>query len=230
MSPVHEEGFAISDLYMPNYHFVSFYKFLKDSFTKENIEKMLATIKSHDYFPLILTEGGRYVLEDNVLKEILIASYEILILLVTMTEEYWYILSKKPNKKEIDWYRLVVGNKRATDFLTRIEDNRALFSHNSNNQGAKRNTDPQMLLQILSNYGNWGKIDSSGNLTIHSCILKQKSSKQTTQKSVENEILRSYELSEILANCEKIKTQKLLLNKKYEPFLKSLEKKFFKKS
>ena len=209
----HEEGVSISDFDRMDTKSVPIFNYLfSDRFSKRDIEKILKGMERNSDIQLRVSETGRYILEDNVLKELLIVCGSILKYLVGIMAKYWFILTKIPrNKQESDWFRFVVGHKNATDFFSDIVDNRS----------KKRSI---IDLYIQCRYSWEAKSDPQ----FSDKLLNRESRNLFTRRGMTKKILEdSLELKLIHSKCEKIHKdyhiRHLLLDKKYQPFLKSLE-------
>ena len=126
-----KKGFSIEDLDREDFQFSAIHNILRldNRFTKSEIGEMLEELKKHDDIilrPAIGSDGKevRYDIEDDVLKELLIWCFNILRSYVSMMNQYWFILGKKPKPEEAQWLNFVVGEKAALDIFTTSDKNR----------------------------------------------------------------------------------------------------------
>ena len=90
---------------------------------------MLEELKKHKDVilrPVIGSDGKeeRYDIEDDVLKELLVWCYNILMAFASMMNQYWFILSKKPKPEESQWFSFIVGEDTTTNLFLKIDKNR----------------------------------------------------------------------------------------------------------
>jgi hypothetical protein len=126
-----EEGFSPDDLDKKDYFSAFQDLLLWNRFTKEETKQIIDYFEEDENILIqrIPAENNqneeRYDLKDKVLKELLIWCGNVLKNIVVIIKEYWIILSKKPSSKEAQWFSFLVGNKRATEFFQKIDENRA---------------------------------------------------------------------------------------------------------
>ena len=126
-----EEGFSPKDLDKKDYFSAFQDLLLWNRFTKEETKQIIDDFEEDENIQIQRIIGKnndneeRFTLKDEVLKELLIWCGNILKNIVIIIEEYWFISSKKPNSREIQWYSFVVGYERALKFFQKIDQNRA---------------------------------------------------------------------------------------------------------
>lgn len=95
-------------------------------FNKSETEKLLYDLEKDEYilFRKILGQDGnvRYDIQDQILKELLMWCSQILLTHVSLLKTYWLITNTIPTK-EWEWFRLIVGPEKATEFFFQIEEN-----------------------------------------------------------------------------------------------------------
>lgn len=126
-----DEGFLPTDLDREDFQLSVIYNFLHfNKFTKEETEDIIKEFEKNGdvKFRKIRRRNKEigYDVEDEVLKDLLIQCCYILSIVFDRIREYWYILSKiKLTQDEFYWFRFIVGDRIATKFFQKIEENRA---------------------------------------------------------------------------------------------------------
>lgn len=97
-----------------------------DYFSKNELEQIIKDLsKDISLRPILGNDGKntRYDIEDENLKNLLIWCINILKGYVLLMRMFWFVTNTLPTK-ERDWFRLVVGPNKASDFFTEIEENK----------------------------------------------------------------------------------------------------------
>jgi hypothetical protein len=217
-----EEGFSPKDLDEKNYFSAFQDLLLWNRFTKEETKQIIDYFEEDDniHIQRIIGKNNeneeRFALKDEVLKELLIWCSNILKNIVVIIEEYWFISSKKPNSREIQWYSFVVGNERAIKFFQKIDQNRA---------NKKTIEELYRDYKLRSNY-----VVNPKYVENKIKEMKKKSNQILTRKVMQEELFnRAFENKhsslkdsiKSIQNNEKI--QKLIKEEKYQWILKDLK-------
>ena len=226
-----EKGFSSSDLDRQDFLLSDIYHILLlNRFTKKEMEDMIEELKKYKdipFRPIIghekrlrydLEDDERYDLEDDVLKKLLIWCCNILTFSIELMEQYWFILSKIPTSEERSWYHFIKGDQKATQFFTKIQDNRQ-----------NRRTIKDLYIELHhsnilnEDFKNLNKKIIDKNIEVKELHKPKFFTEKEMKKEIftrSNEMIFLQDLCKIIASNKKL--QELINSKKYEWILKEL--------